>query len=78
MDLNAVVHFNLVARHGGFGAASRAAAMSKATLSRHVRALEDSLGGYMDLPGTRPFVTAPALGDLAGPLGSIVLAANAL
>ncbi|MBM6578207.1 ROK family protein [Microvirga sp. SRT01] len=47
-------------------------------LPRIEAALERSLGGYMDLPDTRPFITAPALGDLAGPLGSIVLAANAL
>jgi fructokinase len=47
-------------------------------LPRIESALERSLGGYMDLPDTRPFITAPALGDLAGPLGSIVLAANAL
>ena len=47
-------------------------------LPRIEAALERSLGGYMDLPDTRPFITAPALGDLAGPLGSIVLADNAL
>ena len=47
-------------------------------LPRIEAALERSLAGYMDLPAARPFITPPALGDLAGPLGSIVLAANAL
>lgn len=36
--------FNLVALHGGFGLAARASGRPKATLSRHVRALEDGLG----------------------------------
>ena len=41
-------------------------------------ALRDSLGGYMPLPaGDRGYVVAPALGDLAGPLGAIALAAAA-
>lgn len=54
MDLNAVTDFILVARHGGFGAASRAAATSKATLSRHVRELETSLGVRLVERGARP------------------------
>jgi len=44
MDLLALADFNLVARHGGFGKASRAAARPKATLSRRVAELEASLG----------------------------------
>ncbi|MEK8029836.1 LysR family transcriptional regulator [Ideonella sp. DXS29W] len=44
MDLNALVDFNLVALHGGFGRASRASRRSKATLSRRVSELEDQLG----------------------------------
>jgi DNA-binding transcriptional LysR family regulator len=36
--------FNLVAAHGGFGRASRASGRSKATLSRRVTELEQSLG----------------------------------
>lgn len=44
MDLNALVDFNLVATHGGFGRASRASRRSKATLSRRVADLEDQLG----------------------------------
>jgi DNA-binding transcriptional LysR family regulator len=44
MDLLALVDFNLVATHGGFGKASRASGKPKATLSRHVMELEESLG----------------------------------
>lgn len=43
MDLLALADFNLVARHGGFGKASRAAGRPKATLSRRVAELETSL-----------------------------------
>jgi DNA-binding transcriptional LysR family regulator len=44
MDLLALADFTLVARHGGFGKASRAAGRPKATLSRRVADLEASLG----------------------------------
>ena len=54
MDLTAVNDFNLVARHGGFGAASRATAISKATLSRRIRELENSLGIRLIERGARP------------------------
>lgn len=40
MDLVALADFTLVARHGGFGRASRAAGRPKATLSRRVADLE--------------------------------------
>jgi DNA-binding transcriptional LysR family regulator len=43
MDLLALADFNLVARHGGFGKAARAAARPKATLSRRVAELEAGL-----------------------------------
>lgn len=43
MDLLALTDFNLVARYGGFGKASRAAGRPKATLSRRVAELEASL-----------------------------------
>ncbi|WP_419898967.1 LysR family transcriptional regulator [Roseomonas sp. USHLN139] len=43
MDLLALADFNLVARHGGFGRAARAAGRPKATLSRRVAELEGSL-----------------------------------
>ncbi|ELY22028.1 LysR family transcriptional regulator [Vreelandella titanicae] len=44
MDFNALQDFQLVAVHGGFGRASRASGRSKATLSRRVADLEESLG----------------------------------
>ena len=44
MDLLALADFNLVARHGGFGRAARAATRPKATLSRRVAELEAGLG----------------------------------
>ncbi len=43
MDLLALADFNLVARHGGFGRASRATGRPKATLSRRVAELEAAL-----------------------------------
>lgn len=54
MDVTAVADFNMVARHGGFGAASRATAISKATLSRRVRELEERLGVRLIERGVRP------------------------
>ena len=44
MDLQALTDFNLVATHGGFGRASRVSRRAKATLSRRVAELEQSLG----------------------------------
>ena len=44
MDLHALRDFNLVALHGGFGRAGRATRRPKATLSRKVAELEQSLG----------------------------------
>lgn len=44
MDLQALTDFALVATHGGFGSASRKSGRSKATLSRRVTDLEQSLG----------------------------------
>ena len=55
MDLLALADFDAVALHGGFGAASRATARPKATLSRHVRELEDALGVRLIERGARPF-----------------------
>jgi fructokinase len=46
-------------------------------LARIEAALAKSLNGYMTLPRTGGYITAPALGDLAGPMGSIALAAAA-
>jgi len=44
MNLEALADFNLVAAHGGFSRAGRVSGRSKATLSRHVAELEQSLG----------------------------------
>ena len=44
VDLQALTDFNLVAAHGGFGRASRHCGRAKATLSRRVAELEQSLG----------------------------------
>lgn len=44
MNLSALADFHLVAGAGGFGRASRASGRPKATLSRRVRDLEESLG----------------------------------
>ncbi len=44
LDLHALSDFNLVAVHGGFGRASRRSGRAKATLSRRVAELEQSLG----------------------------------
>ena len=44
MDYLALSDFNLVARHGGFGAAARASGRPKPTLSRRVGELEGALG----------------------------------
>jgi len=44
MDLHALADFHLIVTHGGFGKASRASGQPKATLSRRVRELEESLG----------------------------------
>ena len=46
-------------------------------LARIEPALRESINGYLPLPA-RDYVVAPALGDQAGPLGSIALARNAL
>jgi DNA-binding transcriptional LysR family regulator len=53
MDLHALADFNLVASHGGFGRASRASGRSKATLSRRVGELEQSLGVRLIERGTQ-------------------------
>ncbi len=53
MDLLALADFNLVARHGGFGRAARAAGRPKATLSRRVAELEAALGLRLFERGTR-------------------------
>lgn len=53
MDLIALVDFNAVALHGGFGPAARQTGRPKATLSRHVAELEQSLGVRLIERGAR-------------------------
>jgi len=53
MDLLALADFILVARHGGFGRAARAAGRPKATLSRRVSELEESLNLRLFQRGAR-------------------------
>jgi DNA-binding transcriptional LysR family regulator len=53
MDLHALSDFHLIVTHGGFGKASRAARIPKATLSRRVRELEESLGVRLIERGSR-------------------------
>lgn len=53
VDLSALSDFNLVAAHGGFGKASRATGLAKATLSRRIRGLEESLGVRLIERGSR-------------------------
>ncbi|WNC93343.1 LysR substrate-binding domain-containing protein [Paraburkholderia sp. FT54] len=53
MDLTSLADFNAVALHGGFGPASRALDRPKATLSRRVAELEESLGVRLIERGSR-------------------------
>ncbi len=53
MDLQGLADFNLVAAHGGFGRASRVTGRPKATLSRRVAELEQSLGVRLIESGAR-------------------------
>jgi DNA-binding transcriptional LysR family regulator len=82
MDLAALADFNLVAMHGGFGLASRAAGRSKATLSRKVGELEASLGVRLIDRGSRTLRLTQegrALHERTqGPLAEIVEAEQAV
>lgn len=59
LDVTALADFNLVATHGGFRSASRASGQPKATLSRRVRALEESLGVRLVERGARKLKLTP-------------------
>lgn len=82
-ELHELRAFDLVARHAGVGRAAQAAGMSKATLSRQVRALEQRLGlRLFDHDGRRFALTAEGLMlhertrdllvELHGAVGSVV------
>lgn len=76
MDLNALLDFNLVATHGGFGRASRAGRRSKATLSRRVADLEDQLGVRLIERSSKGLELTEAgqqlLSRTVGPMGEVV------
>ncbi|MDR6450479.1 UNVERIFIED_ORG: DNA-binding transcriptional LysR family regulator [Burkholderia sp. 1263] len=82
LDITALANFNLVATHGGFGRASRASGQPKATLSRHVRALEESLGVRLVERGGRGLKLTPEGAILhartVDPFGEIVQVAEEL
>lgn len=82
MDLPALVDFNLVATHGGFGRASRASGRPKATLSRKVAELEASLGVRLIDRGAKTLrLTGEGLAlyeRTLGPLADIVEAEQAV
>lgn len=76
MDLNALLDFNLVATHGGFGRASRAGRRSKATLSRRVADLEEQLGVRLIERGAKGLELTEAghrlLSRTVGPMNEVV------
>ena len=82
IDSAALSDFNLVALYGGFGLAARASGRPKATLSRHVRALEDSLGQRLiERDGTAFRLTDEGrtlCGRTEGPLAELAEAVAAL
>jgi DNA-binding transcriptional LysR family regulator len=75
VDLAALADFNLVATHGGFGRAGRAARRPKATLSRKVAELEAHLGVRLIDRGSRTLRLTPEgralLDRTQGPLAEI-------
>ena len=74
MKFEALTDFRLVARHGSFAKASREAGRPKATLSRHVVELEDSLGVRL-FERDRHGLRLTAEGDLLNARSSTILAA---
>jgi DNA-binding transcriptional LysR family regulator len=82
MDLQALTDFALVAAHSGFSRASRLSGRSKATLSRRVAELEESLGVRLIERGTQTLRLTDegrALYERTrGPLTEITEAGNAM
>ncbi|BCM25936.1 LysR family transcriptional regulator [Methyloradius palustris] len=75
MDLSALEDFQLVATHGGFGKASRASGRSKATLSRRIADMEESLGIRLIERGNQRLELTEAgqllLGRIEGPMHEV-------
>jgi DNA-binding transcriptional LysR family regulator len=82
MNLQALSDFNLIAAHGGFGRASRLSGRPKATLSRRIAELEQSLGVRLIERGShnlRLTEEGRALHErTAGPLSEIAEAGEAV
>ena len=82
MDMEAMSDFVLAARHGGYGAASRASARSKASIARRVADLERRLGVRLFERGHAGLKLTDAGGELfgriAGPLREIEEASEAV
>ena len=82
MDLEALSDFVLAARHGGYGAASRAIARSKASIARRVADLERRLGVRLFERGHAGLKLTDAGGELfgriAGPFREIEEASEAV
>lgn len=76
MDLLALADFNLVARHGGFGRAARAAGRPKATLSRRVAELEASLDVRLFERGARMLKLTEEGGALYERTGALLTELN--
>lgn len=72
MDINALKEFHLIASAGGIGAASRASGKPKATLSRRLTDLEESLGvRLVERGGQKLKITEAGERLLARTLGAI-------
>ena len=82
MDLEALSDFVLAAQHGGYGAASRASARSKASIARRVADLEGRLGVRLFERGHAGLRLTDAgselLGRIAGPFREIEEASKAV
>ena len=81
MDFNALADFALVASSGGLGRASRSSSRSKATLSRRIADLEDSLGVRLVERSARGIQLTEAgellVARIEGPLQELLDAVNA-
>lgn len=75
MDFSLLFDFQLIATHGGIGKASRASGRPKASLSRRLAELEETLGIRLIERGGRSLLLTPAGAELAartlGPLREV-------